>query len=92
MLSYSACNFTRFRKWLGVDDKQEGRRHGLANFHSFRRTFITKARHAGFPESTIADIVGHDTGQKKTMTFGVYTHGASLVQKKECVEGVKLSM
>lgn len=52
------------------------------------RTFIAEARHAGFPESTIADIVGHDTGQKKTMTFGVYTHGASLEQKKECVEAV----
>lgn len=82
--------FTRFRNKLGVDDTQEGRRRSLVNFHSFRRTFITKARHAGFPESTIADIVGHDTGQKKTMTFGVYTHGASTEQKRECVEGVTL--
>lgn len=84
--------FTRFRKKLGVDDMQEGRRRSLVNFHSFRRTFITKARHAGFPESTIADIVGHDTGQKKTITFGVYTHGASLEQKKECIEAVMLPM
>lgn len=82
--------FTRFRKKIGVDDMQEGRRRSLVNFHSFRRAFITKARHAGYPESTIADIVGHDTGQKKTMTFGVYTHGASLEQKRECVEGVRL--
>lgn len=52
---------------------------------------MIKARHAGYPESTIADMVGHDTGQKKTMTFGVYTHGASLEQKKECVAGVFLS-
>lgn len=79
--------FYNRRKDFKIDEKLTGRRRSLVNFHSFRRTFITKARHAGFQESTIADIVGHDTG-RKTMTFGVYTHGASWEQKQECVEAV----
>lgn len=81
--------FKRFREAVGVDDKQEGTRRSLVNFHSARRWFITKARHAGHPRETIAEIVGH-APDKSDVTFGVYAKGASEVQRKACVEDVRL--
>ncbi len=82
--------FTRRRKMLGVAEVVDGKRRSLVNFHSFRRTFITKARHAGFAEADIADVVGHDTDAKKSMTFGVYTDGAAMERRKAVVEAVQL--
>ncbi len=84
--------FTRRRKALGVTEVVEGKRRSLVNFHSFRRTFITKARHAGFPEADIADVVGHDTDAKKTMTFGTYTDGAAMEQRRAVVEAVMVPL
>ncbi|WBU54633.1 tyrosine-type recombinase/integrase [Paracoccus sp. SCSIO 75233] len=81
--------FARFRKQLGVDDMQPGKRRSLVNFHSARRWFITQARHEGQPRETIADVVGH-VPDKKDMTFGVYTRGASPAQMRACVEAVRL--
>jgi integrase len=81
--------FRRYRIKVGVDDKRDDKRRSLVNFHSARRWFITQARHAGHPKETIGEIVGHrpDT---KDMTFGVYTKGASEVQRRTCVESVRL--
>lgn len=81
--------FNRYRKHLMVDDVREGKRRSLVNFHSFRRWFITQARHAGQPVETLEDLVGHSKG-KQSITFGVYTSGASQVQMRACVEAVKL--
>lgn len=81
--------FTRFRDSLGVTDKVDGKRRSLVNFHSFRRWFITKARHAGQPLDVIQDVVGHERG-KQPIAFGVYTKGASEGQLRDCVEAVKL--
>ncbi|QGA57016.1 tyrosine-type recombinase/integrase [Brucella sp. 2280] len=82
--------FANRRKDLKIDEKVGSRRRSLVNFHSFRKTFVTKARHAGMIENTIADIVGHDIG-RKTMTFGKYNPGgASWTQRVECVEAVKV--
>ncbi|SCX87650.1 tyrosine-type recombinase/integrase [Paracoccus tibetensis] len=81
--------FKRFREGVGVDDKREGTRRSLVNFHSARRWFTTKARHAGHPRETIAEIVGH-AADKKDVTFGVYAKGASEVQRRACVGDVKL--
>jgi integrase len=39
--------FGRYRETVGVDDKREGQRRSLVNFHSFRRTFVTLAEQAG---------------------------------------------
>ncbi|PWU72054.1 hypothetical protein DK867_15930 [Ochrobactrum sp. POC9] len=80
--------FGRRRKALGVTEVVDGKRRSLVNFHSFRRTFITKARHAGFAEADIADVVGHDTEAKKSMTFGVYSEGADMERRKAVVEAV----
>ncbi|ESY70648.1 integrase [Mesorhizobium sp. LNHC252B00] len=81
--------FKRYRKSLRVNDVREGKRRSLVNFHSARKWFITAARHAGQPLETIKDIVGHKPN-KKEITFGVYTKGASAEQMRACVEAVKL--
>lgn len=81
--------FIRYRRHLGVDDTRPGKRRSLVNFHSFRRWFTTQARHAGQTVETIGDLIGHSQG-KQTITFGVYTPGASEEQLKACVEAVRL--
>jgi integrase len=79
--------FTRFRRAIGVDDAEEGRRRSLVNFHSFRRWFITKAEQAGQPESTIQAVVGH---RRQGVTFGTYSAGPLQDQMRACVEAVRL--
>lgn len=83
--------FRRYREVRGVDDKREGRRRSLVNFHSARRWLVTQAHRAGFAEDIVAAIVGHEyEGRKKKITFSVYSGGPSGKQKRECVEAVKL--
>jgi integrase len=57
-------------------------------FHSIRKTFTTELERAGVSENIAADIVGHE---KKTMTYGLYSGGASLDQKRKAVSKVKFS-
>lgn len=83
--------FRRYRERLDVDDRREGKRRSLVNFHSFRRWFITEAERADQPVSTIAAVVGHQEG-REGMTFGVYSRGPSDEQLRSCVEAVKLPM
>jgi integrase len=72
------------RKVLGPDPP--GRRRAVANFHSFRRWFISQAERAGIDERIISDVVGH---ARRSMT-GRYSAGASMEQMRACVEAVKL--
>lgn len=51
-------------------------------FHSYRKTFVTQMEQAGVPEGVVADIVGHE---KNTITYGVYSGGSSLTQKKQAI-------
>ncbi len=81
--------FKRFREAVGVDDRRDGVRRSLVNFHSARRWFTTKARHAGQQRETIADVIGHRP-DKQDVTFGVYARGASEDQKRACVGAVEL--
>lgn len=86
--SFKASNaFTAYRREVGVDDRVEGKRRSLVNFHSFRRWFITKAEQAGQPESIIAVVVGH---KRQGMTLGRYSAGPSKEQARACVEAVRL--
>lgn len=55
-------------------------------FHSIRKTVVTLLEQAGVPESVTADIVGHE---KKTMTYGLYSGGSSLLQKLEAINKIK---
>jgi integrase len=72
------------RRVLGPDPP--GRRRAVANFHSFRRWFISKAERAGIDERIISDVVGH---ARRSMT-GRYSAGATMEQMTACVEAVKL--
>jgi integrase len=82
-----AKNFGRYRVQCGIDDRAPGQRRALTNFHSCRRSFITACEQAGQPESTIRAVAGHN---RAGMTFGVYSAGPSLDQRRACVEAVRL--
>lgn len=51
-------------------------------FHSIRKTVATLLENAHLPESIVADILGHE---KQTITFGLYSGGASLQVKAEAL-------
>ncbi len=51
-------------------------------FHSICKTVVTILENAGVPENVVADIVGHE---KPTMTFGLYSGGATLAVKSEAL-------
>lgn len=78
--------FGRYRIRLGVDERPEGQRHSLINYHSLRRWFVTKAR-AGFDRAVVAAVVGHEVGN---MTDDVYSGGPSDAAKVACVASVRL--
>lgn len=59
--------------------------HGFGKqhvFHSFRGTVVTQLLRANVPGTLIAEIVGHITG---TVTFDVYSQGASPMQKFKAI-------
>lgn len=51
-------------------------------FHSIRRTVANMLEMAGIPESTAADIIGHD---KPSMTYGLYSGGTPLAVKAKAI-------
>ena len=58
-------------------------------FHSIRKTVITILENAGVSEGITADIVGHE---KKTMTYGLYSDGASDKKKLEAIKKLTYKM
>ncbi len=86
--SFKASNaFTAYRRECGVDERVEGKRRSLVNFHSFRRWFITKAERAGFDEPLIAAIVGH---KRKGITLGRYSEDPDWKRAQRCIKAVRL--
>lgn len=79
--------FTAYRRELELDARPAGRRQADADFHSFRRYFITKAEQAGQPEPSIRSVVGH---QRDGITLGRYSGGPSKAQLQKVVRSVKL--
>lgn len=79
--------FTAYRRDLGLDHRKADRRQADADFHSFRRWFVTKAEQAGQRESLIQAVVGH---KREGVTLGVYSAGPSVEQRRELVESVRL--
>ena len=69
--------FGRVKKAMGFDDRFV--------FHSIRKTVATLFETCGVRESVAADILGHE---KQTMTYGLYSGGSSIEQKREAVEAV----
>lgn len=51
-------------------------------FHSIRKTVVTILENAGVAENVVADIIGHE---KATMTYGLYSGGASLAVKRDAL-------
>lgn len=72
--------FGRLKKELGY-----GKHHV---FHSIRKTFTTELERAGIGENVAADIVGHE---KQTMTYGLYSGGSSMEQKRKAIAKVKFN-
>lgn len=54
--------FVRYRRGLGVHEREDGRRHSRVDFHSARRWFVTQCRQAGIDRATVAAVVGHEVG------------------------------
>lgn len=67
--------FGRLKKELGYDYRYV--------FHSIRKTVITTLQHNDVKPLIIASIVGHETG---TITFDIYSDGASPQQKLEAIK------
>jgi integrase len=55
-------------------------------FHSIRKTVAALLENAGVSENVAADIIGHD---KPTMTYGLYSGGASLAVKREATQKLR---
>lgn len=84
--------FGRYRRSLGVDDKREGKRRSLVNFHSARRWFATKAGQADVQTDTIAALIGHSKkGSENAMTLR-YIKGLTDAQLFAAVVSVKLPL
>lgn len=79
--------FTAYRRGLKLDHRREGRRQSDADYHSFRRWFVTKAEQAGQDEWQVARVVGH---KPSGFTFGTYSGGAAPDQAVAVVEAVRL--
>jgi integrase len=81
--------FTEYRRAIGIDERDETQRQANADFHSFRRWFITKAEQAGQPPHIISAVAGHAEG-RQGMTLGRYSKGPSEEQLRAVVESVQL--
>lgn len=79
--------FSDYRKRCGVEDKAEGKRQSKIDFHSFRRTFITKARNAGIDYATVQNVCGQRTGH---ISDDIYSSGPEMAMRRACVEAVRL--
>lgn len=75
-----SLQFLRLREKLGYSGFRE------KVFHSIRKTLVTALENAGVPENVAADIVGHE---KTTLTYGLYSGGTSMKQKREALELVQ---
>ncbi len=81
------AKFTAYRRDLGLDERRSGRRQADADFHSFRRWFVTKAEQAGQDQGQVARVVGH---KQVGFTFATYSGGATIAQSLDVVKAVRL--
>ena len=82
-----SSRFSKYRRKLAIDDREPGQRHSKVNYNSFRRWFTTKSRQAGIDTAVVDQVTGHE---REGMTDGTYSAGASMTQRKACVEAVRL--
>jgi integrase len=55
------------------------------SFHSFRHTFITRAKHVDLPEGYVKQLVGHAAG---SITFGTYGKGYEIPKLKTLLDQI----
>ena len=67
--------FTRLKRDLGFDDRHV--------FHSIRGTVITMLEHAGVPEGTVQDIVGHE---RSTLTGSTYSGKSTFEMRRDALD------
>ena len=68
------------RREAGISDKRK-------TFHSLRHRFVTNALQAGHDPWVVKDVVGHS---QSGVTLSIYSQGASIEQKRSCIESVQL--
>jgi len=73
--------FGRAKKKLGFDERYV--------FHSTRKTVATLLERADIPENITCDIVGHE--KSATLSYGLYSGGTSLEQKRNAVDKINYS-
>jgi integrase len=93
---YILCNLAKSK--YGVRSNAIGKRFGRLKkalghgkqhvFHSIRKTFTTLLHQADVTEVVAANIVGHEI---KTMTYGVYSEGSSIEQKRSAIANVRFN-
>jgi len=83
-----SVEFMRYREKVGVDERREGKRRALTNFHSFRRTAAKHMIEAGVAANVVDGFFGW--AEQGVMRVR-YTAGADLMkQMREAVEKLKL--
>jgi integrase len=61
-------------------------------FHSTRKWFITQCERTGVPEHFTASLVGHHSARSQNkLTYGLYSAGISDAQKREIVDGIRVT-
>jgi integrase len=68
--------FQRLRKAAGYTDERQV-------FHSIRNAVITMLEHAGVPEGTVQDIVGHE---RSTLTGSTYSGKSTFDMRRDALE------
>jgi integrase len=88
----SGLTFNKFGSRSNAIGKRFGRMKARLGFgpeyvfHSIRKTVSTLLENAGVAENVAADILGHE---KPTMTYGLYSGGASLPLKREALQKIE---
>lgn len=80
-LSYLSKRFGRLKQNLKFSD--------LHVFHSIRKTTATELESNNVPATTIPVLLGH---KREGMTFGVYSSGPSLEQKRVAIESLDFKL
>jgi integrase len=89
----TGLSFDQFKDRAGAVQRRFGRLKMKAGYgpelvlHSIRRTFATLLEQAGVAEHVAADLLGH-RHRGATLSFGLYSGGSSMDQRRAAVEKV----
>ena len=75
--------FGHFRKHCGVIDPR-------LDFHSWRHTAETLLLRAGVPQAHVDEIIGHESGGRRSEMSRIYNHGMSIEILKVAIDKLVL--